>query len=306
MKLDIQDGNIHSPQFNLNKITIVGMGLIGGSLGMALVANGIGRQVWGVDIDHDSLEVAAQIKAGHEFTHDLLTGVDNADLVIIATPVGKTIEILQRIAGKLKPGCLVTDVGSVKATVVAAAQDILPQQVEFLGGHPMAGSEMAGIRGADAKLFAQAVYVITPTENTSVQALKKLRLVMETLGAQVVVHSPEEHDLLVAGVSHLPHLVAVALVNTVRSLAEENPGALGLAASGFRDTTRIAGSQSLIWRDIFLQNREATLTLLNRFKHAVSSLEEVVAAEDSGGIELLLEQARITRQGISEKLSQEG
>lgn len=286
----------------LGKITIVGMGLIGGSLGMALAAKGFGRQVWGVDVHQDTLELAAQMQAGHQFTQDLLAGVDNADLVILATPVGKTKEILQRIAGHLKPGCLVTDVGSVKASVVAAAQQILPEQVEFLGGHPMAGSEAEGIKGADIGMFGQAVYILTPTERTSTGALQTLHGMIEAIGAQMVVHSPAEHDLLVAGVSHLPHLVAVALVNTVRGLEEENPAALKLAAGGFRDTTRVASSQSLIWRDIFLNNREATLMLLDRFKQSVLALEQVIMAEDSCGIEGLLEQARVTRQRITEKI----
>lgn len=286
----------------LDKITIVGMGLIGGSLGMALVGKGFGGQIWGVDVNPSSLEIAAQTAAGHRFTTNLAEGVQDADLVVLATPVGKTTEILQAMAGYLKPGCIITDVGSVKGAVVKAAVQVLPPEVSFIGGHPMAGSEVAGINGADRYLFENAVYVLTPTEETPPYAVEAVRRLAEAVGARVVFYPPGEHDLLVAGVSHLPHLVAAALVNTVGGLQEENHPALMLAAGGFRDTTRIASGQALMWRDIFLTNREATLELIQRFKKAVGELESAITAGAGPQIESLLNRARITREQVPAKM----
>ena len=221
-----------NPDFN--RVAIIGVGLIGGSLGMSLRKNELVGEVVGVDSCVDNLHLAVELGAIDQYAASPAAGVAGADLVIIATPVGATILILHEIWPYLASGAVVTDVGSTKTKVVQEAENMLPPGISFIGGHPMAGSEHNGIKGADPYLFENAFYLITPTTNSKPVALKKVKRLVAGIGAKVVEIEPEKHDLAVAAVSHLPHLLAASLVNTVVNLPESE-SILPLAAGGFRD-----------------------------------------------------------------------
>ena len=251
-----------NPDFN--RVTIIGVGLIGGSLGMSLRRSKLVNEVVGVDSCVDNLHLAVELGAVDRYTASPAAGVAGADLVIIATPVGATIPILHEIWPHLASGAVVTDVGSTKTKVVQEAENLLPPGISFVGGHPMAGSEHNGIKGADPYLFENAFYLITPTTNSKPVALKKVKRLVAGIGAKVVEIKPEKHDLAVAAVSHLPHLLAASLVNTVVSLPESE-SILPLAAGGFRDTTRIAAGCPAMWRDIFYTNCRQILKMISDF-----------------------------------------
>jgi prephenate dehydrogenase len=192
---------------------------------------------------------------------------------------------------------VITDVGSTKGGVVLEAERTVVAVLCFVGGHPMAGSELVGVRGADPYLFENAYYILTPTTRTSPQALAKVRRLAEGVGARVIEMEPERHDLSVAAVSHLPHLLAATLVNTVARL----PGSedmLPLVAGGFRDMTRIASSSAIMWRDIFATNKEQVIKVIHSFRSELDSFEDLVAAGDSVTIQEFLEQAKTVRSTI--------
>ncbi|MDA8233611.1 MAG: prephenate dehydrogenase [Clostridia bacterium] len=285
----------------MHKIAIIGLGLIGGSMGMAMVGKGLVREVWGVDVDPITLETALQTMAVHKATTQLAEGVRGAEMVVLAVPVGLTEEVLKGIAPYLSEGCIVTDVGSTKTGVVELAEGILPSGVHFVGGHPMAGSEVAGIKGADRYLFENAVYLLTPTDKTDRAAADRVQALMEAVGAKVFRYSPKEHDVMVAAVSHLPQLLAVALVKTVAGVQEKHRDTLLLAAGGFRDTTRIASSHPVMWRDIFLSNKDSVLEMVGKFRLVLDEFEEAITASNGADLMGQLEAARQIRQGLPDK-----
>ncbi len=284
------------------RICIIGIGLIGGSLGMAVIRRGLAGEVVGVDVGLENLDLARETGAIHRGTTDLAVGVHGADLVVMATPVGAYRNILKLITPYLTPGTIVSDVGSTKERVVRDAEELLPPQISFVGGHPMAGSEQAGVKGADAYLFENAVYLLTPTAQTNELALHKVSTLCAALGARVMTFAPEEHDRMVAAVSHLPHLIAATLVNTVGKVRQEHPSTLLLAAGGFRDTTRVAMGNPTMWRDIFLSNREHVLDLIGKFKETLSMLEEDIQGTAGDSIYRELETAREVRKQVPTKL----
>lgn len=264
---------------------------------MGLRARGLARRVVGVGRDEGRLRLAAELGAVDGFTTDAGAGVSGADLVVIAVPVGSVVPVLRGLLPHLEPGTTVTDVGSCKAGIVSAAEALVPPDTAFVGGHPMAGSERTGIRNADRYLFEGAYYVLTPTPRTDRRALTRVREMARGLGCRVVELDPEGHDQAVAAVSHLPHLLACALVNTVGRVPDSET-ALSLAAGGYRDTTRVAAGNPEMWRDIFLANRDMLKTVLNRFR---AELGAVAALLDSGEAEPLrswLDEARRRREAL--------
>ncbi len=264
-----------------HRAAIVGTGLIGGSIGLALRERG--WQVVGTDQDES---VAAE--ALRRGALDAVGPPTGADVTFVATPVGAAAaEATKALAAGVG---LVTDVGSVKAPIVGAVDDR-----RFVGGHPMAGSEQEGVAGARADLFANAVWVLTPTEETDDDALVQIRSVVASLGADVVSLSPERHDALVAVVSHVPHLTAATLMAMADERSEEHRAMLRLAAGGFRDMTRIAAGHPGIWPDICQENAEAICSVLDRFIDALGDVRALVAGGDRGGLLALLEQARAAR-----------
>lgn len=282
--------------FEIRRITIIGLGLIGGS--MALAFKRAGFYVTGVDLNSSNLELALKLEAVDQVTSEVELGVRDADLVVLATPVGQMIKTAHKIASHLKDNCLITDVGSCKAQIVKAMELIFGEEKHFIGGHPMAGSEKSGMEAADSLLFENAVYVLTPTPQSNKKALECLEKLFTDIGAHVLKLTPEQHDLIVAAVSHLPHLIAVNLVNSVGVIAEEEQNTLMLAAGGFRDTTRIAMGNSIVWRDICAYNKPLIKRMLSIFKEQLSHLEQALDAENEEILMKLFEDAKNLRSQI--------
>lgn len=274
------------------RVCLVGLGLIGGSIGMALVQREKGVEVVGVDREAATVAGAVRQEAIHWGTTDLAQGVTGADLVVLATPPGQMGAVAQAAAPYLAAASVVTDVASTKQEVVGAIEAALPAQVAYLGGHPMAGSERGGLGAADPYLFENAVWALTPTARTTAKAMDLVGWLVTSLGAHPVFLEPYEHDLAVAAASHLPHLVAAALVNTL----VEHEAALKLAGRGFRDTTRVAAGDPSLWRQILLQNREQVLKVLDRFRR---HLDLFAAALAQGNGEVLEGELARGREGRS-------
>ncbi len=277
-------------RFLFNRAAIIGVGLIGGSLGLAMHEKSLVAETLGIGRNPENLNKALEFQAVHSVSMDFCE-ISQCDLVILATPVNTTLKLLKDIAPHLKPGALVTDVGSTKVQIVTDAGKSLPPEVTFIGGHPMAGSEKGGIEGADPYLFENAFYVLTPEQRTAEEQLNKLKLLVEKIGAKPVIMEPKEHDLSVAAVSHLPHLLAATLINSLFDYQDADKMAL-LAAGGFRDTTRIAAGSPDMWRDIFLTNRDFILQAINIFKVRLDEMQMAIDNSEEQNIYNLLERAK--------------
>lgn len=282
------------------RAAIIGVGLIGGSLGMSLRGRRLAGEVVGAGSRVEDLRLAVQLGAVDRYAASPAEGAAGADLVIIATPVSAALPVMREILTRLAPGAVVTDVGSTKAAIVREAEKMLPPGISFVGGHPMAGSEHSGVGGADPYLFENAFYLITPTPDTNIEALEKVKKLAVGVGAKVVEIDPEKHDLAVAAISHLPHLLAAALVNTVTRMPESE-SVLPFAAGGFRDTTRIAAGSSLMWRDIFMTNRDQVLKMLRDFRAELDLFERSLKEGNMDLIQSDLEEARTARAALPSK-----
>ncbi|MDS1030673.1 prephenate dehydrogenase [Bacillota bacterium LX-D] len=285
----------------VNKAVVIGLGLIGGSLAMAMKQSCFVKQIVGIDTNENSIAEGIKLGIIDEGTKHLTAGVNGADLVILATPVGQIIPIAERISPYLPPGCVITDVGSCKSLLVSPLENIYGAQKHYIGGHPMAGSERAGIEAATPFLFENAVYVLTPTKNTNKQALHTMESLIKAIGANKINLDPHKHDYIVAAVSHLPHIIAANLVNTVGELAKEEQLTLMLAASGFKDTTRIAMGDITMWRDICLSNRKMLKKMLTLFRQQLDEFEKVIDEENKSLLADLLGRAQTLRKQIPSK-----
>jgi prephenate dehydrogenase len=277
------------------RVAIIGTGLIGGSVGFALTRRG--HDVVGYDRDAERGTRAKELGAVTTVADGLEAALAGADLAVLAVPVGATAATA---AAALDAGvAIVTDVGSVKEAVVAEVERLRPDAVNrFVGGHPMAGSEQDGIDGADPDLFVGATWVLTPTATTDPTAFTTLRSLLGELGAEVVSVAPQQHDLLVAFVSHVPQLAASTLMDVAIDHEAEHRALLRLAAGGFRDMTRIAASHPAIWLDILTTNRSAVLDALDAYLERLQVARDLVASADRDGLEALLRRARQARRNL--------
>jgi len=260
------------------KISILGVGLLGGSIGLAARQRRLAGEVAGFVRRAASLADCEQTGAVDYATTDLLAAVSNADLVILCTPLAQMRALAEAILPALKRGAIVTDVGSVKAGVVRDLEALIQETgAHFVGSHPMAGGEKMGVRAARADLYHNAVCIVTPTKNSHAAAVRKLEQFWQALGSRTMRLAAAEHDLLVSRTSHLPHVAAAALAGLVLN-PKHSPLQTGLCASGFRDTTRVASGSPEMWRDIALANRkniahavEALMAELKKFQTALKS-----------------------------------
>jgi len=282
----------------IGRAAIIGVGLIGGSLGMALLQGKIAQEVVGYDCERKALEKALEVGAISRMAISPREAVQGAELVILAVPVGVLPSVAQEIAPHLPPQAIVTDTGSTKSKVVRELETIFPSTVTYIGGHPMTGSERAGISAADRYLLENAIYVLTPTSRTPEEPLTRLKNILSALGARVIYLSPEKHDWVVGMVSHLPHLLAVSLMHTVARYSEEYQELLMLAAGGFRDTTRIASGHPVMWRDIYLSNSQALLEILEAFEEEIRRLAALIKDQNGEGLLEALRDARRWRSQI--------
>ena len=277
----------------INRVTIIGVGLIGGSLGLALKEKKIAKKITGVGRREESLKIAQEMHEVDEATTDLVSGVKEADLVVIATPLDLTVETFKKILPHLKKGCVVTDVGSVKGPILKRIDHPF-----FIGGHPLAGSEKRGPQAARVDLFREATVVLTPVEKTDEKALALVKGMWQDLEAKVLFLDCEVHDRLVAFTSHLPHILATSLTNLIGEVAEKEKRVLSLMGEGFRDTTRIAASPPNMWKEICLANREELSKAIKKFKEILSEMEEALSKEEGDKLLHKFEKAKETRDKL--------
>jgi prephenate dehydrogenase len=275
-----------------DKIGIVGMGLMGGSLGMACRQRVLARNVVGIVRRVSAIDEVLGHGAADQVTLDIAEGVSSADLVVMATPV-ETMAALTKLAKRaLSRRCIVSDVASVKGSIVSRMERLLKSTCHYVGAHPMAGSEKSGIEAASPTLFDGATCILTPTENSSRAAVRKVRKFWEALGCRVVYLPPREHDLSVALVSHLPHVAASCLVNALGQGAGDPLSVLQVAGEGFRDTTRIAAGSPELWAGICMENRSALLRCLKVFGDEVSRFAGLLERRDREGLRHFFQKAK--------------
>lgn len=285
--------------FCIDKLAVVGVGLIGGSLALALKEAGAVGHVVGVGRGLANLETALRLGVVDSFTQDLAEGVADADVVFLATPVLALGTVAEQAMPHLKPGAIITDGGSVKQAVIDAIEPHLRDDVHFVPGHPIAGTENSGAEAAFATLYHDRRCILTPTERTAEKPLEVIRQMWQLVGSQVVVMDVDKHDRVLAAISHLPHMVAYALVNAVGAYDRYDENLLAYSAGGFRDFTRIASSDPTMWRDIAQTNREALLEMMEQFETFFAELKEDVAV---GSGERLFEFFRRSKQSRDEIL----
>jgi prephenate dehydrogenase len=276
----------------LNTVAIVGVGLIGGSIGMALRQRGLAERVIGIGRRQTSLRNARRVGAVTNTTIELPRGVAEAELVIVCSPVGQIVEHICEAAQHCPPGTLITDAGSTKQAIVEAVDGRLPRGCRFLGSHPLAGSEKSGASFAKADLFDGRVAIITPTRNTRAEDYDLLEQFWSALGSVVMQMSPEEHDRALAITSHLPHAVAAALS---AGLPENF---FRLAGTGLLDTTRIAAGDPELWTPIFLTNRQNLLAGIEAFTAQLSAMAEALQRNDAQALEHFLALAKKNRDAL--------
>lgn len=286
---------------HFKQVTIIGVGLIGGSLGMILRRKGLADQVVGVGRRVENLKTAVELGAIDRYVADPKEGVRGADLVILATPVDTYDRHLKEWADCLSPGAIVSDVGSVKGMLVEQSEASMPAGVHFVGAHPIAGKEKTGVAAGTDQLFRGARCILTPTAKTDAQAFERVRALWKETGSVVLTMDPHLHDQILGAVSHLPHVAAFALMTALADLRDREIAALDLAAhsgGGLRDTTRIAASSPEMWRDIFLWNRDNVVHFIDLYQQALQDLKRLIQAGDAAGIEKALERAKGEREQL--------
>jgi cyclohexadieny/prephenate dehydrogenase len=281
------------------RVALIGLGLLGSSISLALQKHGLAKSIVGHAKSSETRKVALELGLVSECYDTASAAVRGADLVIICTPVGTYSAIAAEIGSHLQAECILTDVGSVKGTVVRDVQPHVPASVHFIPGHPVAGTEQSGPRSGFADLFVNRWWILTPLPGTNRAAVAKLENLWRACGSDVDCMTPEHHDLVLAIVSHLPHLIAYTTVATASDLEEVTRSeVIKYSASGFRDFTRIAASDPTMWRDIFLSNKDAVLEMLGRFSEELSVLQRAIRWGDGDTLFNLFSRSREARRSI--------
>ncbi|HEX2770393.1 MAG TPA: prephenate dehydrogenase/arogenate dehydrogenase family protein [Geobacteraceae bacterium] len=282
----------------IQRLVIIGVGLIGGSLARALRDKGEVGEIVGIGRTEANLLRAVELGVIDRYTHDPVSGVSGADLVFLAIPVCSIAAMMARIAPALTPGCVVTDGGSVKGEIVAACEPLMPPGTFFIGGHPIAGTEKSGVDASFLTLYQGRRCIITPTPNTDPAALNKVVRMWEIAGSEVMLMDVAKHDRVLAAISHLPHMVAYALVNAVGDYDRFDESILKYTAGGFKDFTRIASSDPVMWRDIAMMNRESVLELMDFFAEYFAELRRLVEKGDPRELEDFFARSKEKRDAI--------
>jgi prephenate dehydrogenase len=291
-----QDASTPLPLPLVQRLAIIGLGLIGSSVGLACRARGLVTEIRGADVAPDHRTHAVALGVVDLAFADPAAAVEGADMVLLAVPVGAMAPTLERIIPHLAPGAVVTDVGSVKGVVAAAMDRLLPEG-NGVPGHPIAGRETSGPRAASAELFVGAKCVLTPSRSTDPVGVARVRALWRAVGSEVLQMRPECHDEIFAAISHLPHIVAYALMGAILDL-EGGENLQALAGGGLRDFSRVAMSHPVMWRDICLANREPILKMIARFQSALGDLAAMISAEDGDGLHQRFTRARICREDL--------
>jgi prephenate dehydrogenase len=282
----------------IKRLAVIGVGLIGGSLARILREQGAVGEIVGIGRGEANLRRAMELGVIDRYSLDPIEGVRDADLVFLATPVCSIARILAAIAPGLSPGCVVTDGGSVKGTIVAECEPLMPAGTFFVGGHPIAGTEHTGVDASFASLYQGKRCIITPSPGTDENALQKVVSMWRSAGSEVVLMDTEKHDRVVAAISHLPHMVAYSLVNAVEGYDRFEEKIINYSAGGFRDFTRIASSDPAMWRDIALTNSEAIIEMMDSFTEYFSRLRTLIQKSDSNGLEKFFQNSKQSRDSI--------
>jgi len=283
------------------RVALIGIGLIGSSLAHNIRARKLAGHVAITTRRAATLARAEELGLGDSYHLDASDAVRDADLVILCVPVGSCGAVTKEIAGALKPGAIVSDVGSVKGAIVQQMQPHLPGHVHFVPAHPIAGTEQSGPDAGFLELFDNRWCILTPVEGTDADAVARLRAFWEACGSDVEIMTPEHHDLVLAIVSHVPHLIAYNIVGTAADLETVTQSeVVKFSASGFRDFTRIAASDPTMWRDVFLTNRDAVLEMLARFSEDLASLQRAIRWGDGETLFDLFTRTRAIRRGVIE------
>ena len=270
------------------KMTIIGVGLLGASLAKACKERDLVEEVAGYGRNRENLEKARALKIIDHCPADLAEAAKDADLIVLCTPVTTIIPLIQNMIARIRPGALITDVGSVKEPIVKEAEKLVPEGVYFVGSHPIAGGENSGLEASTADLYQNAKCIVTPTGKTNNKALEKISALWQAVGMQVINLSAEEHDFVFGAVSHLPHIVVYALMNTLGALrTQDDREVTAFSGAGLKDITRIASSDPVMWRDICLSNRNHSLDLIDRFQN---KLDEIRSTIEKGDGEALKEE----------------
>jgi len=281
---------------NFNKITIIGVGLIGGSIALALKKSGFKGEITGCDGSKETMDLAMSIGAVDRVYQEPKQAVVGTELLILATPVGHYRKILEAVRPFLSKETIVTDVGSVKGYVENVVDQYLPKDIQFIGGHPMAGSEKSGVKAASPFLYENAYYFLSPNKNTSKDTVSRMTSFVESLGAYPVVVDAGEHDQIVAQISHIPQLTAVILASMLDGKKTRSYGSF--VGGGFRDSTRIASGNPMMWKDIFLLNKKEVLVGIESLEERLREFKDYLREDKEEGILNRLQQAKDIRDSI--------
>ncbi len=286
-----------APMFQ--RVALIGIGLIGSSISHAARRAGLTKSIVGSARTAETVATALKLGIIDEGYASAREAADGADLVILCVPVGLCGQIAKEIAPVLKPGAILTDVGSVKGSIVRDVAPYIPPGVHFVAGHPIAGTEQSGPESGFAELFDGRWCILTPEPDTDAAAVQKLKEFWQELGSNVEIMAPDHHDLVLAITSHLPHLIAFNIVNTAAHLERVTDSeVIKFSAGGFRDFTRIAASDPVMWRDVFLNNKDAVLEMLGRFSEDLTALQRAIRFGDGDTLHKLFSDARSIRRGV--------
>jgi len=287
----------------IDKIAIIGVGLIGGSFALALKKAATVKTVIGWDNDSANLQLAVQLGVVDVAASGIEQAVSDADVVMLAVPVGSMLAVARNVIGHMKAGAVLTDTGSVKQSVVEQVEPLaLNQGVSFVAGHPISGTERSGAGSAFAQLYNNKRCILTPTQNTDTLALALVTKLWQAVGSEVVLMDVVKHDRILAAISHLPHMIAYSLVNSVSAYDRYSENILEYSAGGFRDFTRIASSDPTMWRDVALNNRESLLEMIGQFEQFLAELKQDIESAEGERLYEFFHRSKISRDAILTKV----
>jgi cyclohexadieny/prephenate dehydrogenase len=285
--------------FTFNRVTFIGFGLINSSLARVFKSKSLAKEICAYSRRKETLLKIKDLNIADYIYDDIKKSVENSDLIILGVPVGVMSSLVQEFASSLKSDAIITDVGSIKKGLIDSISLILPKGVHFVPGHPIAGTENSGPESGFEDLFKGRWCILTPTKNTSKDAIKKVDYMWQQAGMKVSIMDAEYHDRVLAITSHIPHLVAYSIVGTVTELEDQlKTEVIKYSAGGFRDFTRIAASDPVMWRDVFLNNSDAVLEMLGRFIEDLTALQKSIRWKDGEALEELFSKTRDIRKGI--------
>ncbi len=283
------------------KVTIIGMGLIGSSLARVIRQNGLAGKLVAADYSQDVCAKVKELELADVVTHDIAKSVIGSDLVIIAIPISGIKGVAEEIGPMMAPNAVLSDVSSVKSAVIEAVQPFLPESVDFVPAHPIAGTEHSGPEAGLVDLFQGRWCILTPTANTPIKSVEKVTAFWEACGAMIEIMEPQHHDLVLGITSHLPHLIAYTIVGTADDLEDDiKSEVIKFSASGFRGFTRIAASDPIMWRDVFMNNKDAVLEILQRFNEDLTAMQKAIRRGDEKYLQEYFTRTRAIRREVIE------